>query len=461
MKDKKFLWLGMMLLGGVLLAIFFVGNSFAAGGNGPGDAIIPTGETVTAPPQSQTWYKFDESGSNKIITAALNANGQSGIRFSVYTPEAIELWMRGEKLQAIGVSSPSPIHDQEWEGRFRAAGTYYLVVENSTDQPLAYQLTVSGEGVTTIIHTVPTATPLPNPFATRTPIGTLNSAGKIVFQESSGGSIYTVNADGTNLQRITFGLDPAFSPDGSKIAFTRQGPIPGLYVMNADGSGERNLFGGTEVRSPTWASENKIVYASVTRVIKGTPVCFLGRCFGGDDVTRWGLFEYDLSDNSIHNVNTPGTGGTAPSANRVLNNIAFMSPELGLMLTTLEDDAVAQILNKDLTINVPVMSADGSRLTYMVKQPPSWQVVVAVWDGTHPTLLTRNDPLSFTTFDNVSPTFSPDGNEVLFLSNRNGAWEFFAVNADGSNERQVLKNITDVIAIQYNYSAERTASWTK
>jgi len=138
-----------------------------------------------------------------------------------------------------------------------------------------------------------------------------------------------------------------------------------------------------------------------------------------------------------------------------------MNPEKGLMLTTLAEDAEPQLINNDLTINVPTMSGDGSRLTYMVKQPPSWQVVVSVWDGTNPTLVTKNDPLSFEHPNNVAPTFSPDGNEILFLSNRNGKWEFFAVNADGTNERQVLKEITDKIPLQYNYSGERVASWVK
>ncbi len=461
MKQKKFVGFGIVL--SVLLVTGFVlaGNSAAAGGTGVGDALIPTGASMTAMPESKTWYKFDESGSNKTITIALDANGQGGIQFSVYTPEAITKWFNGEKLQALGVSSSTPVHDRVWEGRFRAAGTYYIVVENKSQNSIEYRLNVTGEGVTTTVFIAPTATPLPNPFETRVPVGKLNGSGKIVFQESSGGNIFTMHADGSNLQRVTFGLDPAFSSDGSKIAFVRQGPVPGLYVINADGSGERNLFGGTQVRSPSWASENKIVYSSMTRVIEGKPICFFGRCFQVDDVTRWGLFEYDLNDDSIHTVNTPTTGGTVPSVNRVLGEIAFMSPELGLMLTTLDDDAVARVIDNDLSINVPSMSADGARLTYMVKQPPSWQIVVAVWDGTHPTLLTRNDPLSFTHFDNVSPTFSPDGQEILFLSNRNGKWEFFAINADGTNERQVLKNITDNISIQYNYSAERVAAWVK
>lgn len=445
----------------LLIGSGLAGLGWAAGESGPGDALIPTGAAMTAQPGSQTWYKFDESGSGRPVTVWVEANGQSGILFRVYTPEAIARWVAGEELQAIGVSSRDPVHDQVWTGRFKTPGTYYIVVENTSAQPITYTLRITGEGVTTTTFRQPTATPFPNPFKTPVPIARLKR-GKIVFQESSGGNIYTVNADGTNLRRVTFGLDPAFSPDGTKIAFARQGPIPGLYVADADGSNERLLYGANEVRSPSWSSDStRIVFSAVTQVRPTQPICFLNRCFGGDDVVTWKLKAYDLKEDKVIDLNVPPTGGTVPSVNWKTGAIAFMNRELGLMLTSFDKDDVPRVIDNDLTINTPSFSPDGSRLTYMVRQPPVWQIVVAVWDGTHPTLLTTQDPLDFVHPDNVAPTFSPDGNEILFLSNRNGKWEFFVIQVDGRNERQVLKNVTDRLNIQYNFSAERVASWVE
>ena len=48
-----------------------------------------------------------------------------------------------------------------------------------------------------------------------------NGGGQLVFQSQSGSDIYIINADGTNLRRLTDGLDPQLSPDGSRVVFTR------------------------------------------------------------------------------------------------------------------------------------------------------------------------------------------------------------------------------------------------
>ena len=56
-----------------------------------------------------------------------------------------------------------------------------------------------------------------------------------------------MNADGTGQRRLARDAHgPVWSPDGQKIAYTSwKGPPsgkPDLYVMNADGSGQRSLL---------------------------------------------------------------------------------------------------------------------------------------------------------------------------------------------------------------------------
>ena len=59
--------------------------------------------------------------------------------------------------------------------------------------------------------------------------------------------IYTMDADGTNVRKLTNtpvgrSLSPTWSPDGGRIAFAseRDGNME-IYVMNVDGSDPRNL----------------------------------------------------------------------------------------------------------------------------------------------------------------------------------------------------------------------------
>jgi hypothetical protein len=76
--------------------------------------------------------------------------------------------------------------------------------------------------------------------------------------------IYVVNLDGTGLTRLTAdGRSPAFSPDGTKIAFVnvdKDGIRWAVYIMNADGSDKRRL------------SPAKEVMAKITNLGDGGPV---------------------------------------------------------------------------------------------------------------------------------------------------------------------------------------------
>lgn len=101
---------------------------------------------------------------------------------------------------------------------------------------------------------------------------------KIAFMGSEGDfEIYVVNADGTNLQRLTYergrdgGLTQgAWSPDGSKITFMseREGKPRQVYVMNADGTNQTRLTTGV---SPVFVTNHDGTYRAsnpLLRVVK-------------------------------------------------------------------------------------------------------------------------------------------------------------------------------------------------
>src|SRR2546426_2635613 len=96
--------------------------------------------------------------------------------------------------------------------------------------------------------------------------------GQIAFSSDRNGflDIYVMNADGSNQRQLTFGAvnpadgfsrtyseKPLWSPDGSKIAFKSDLDYHGLnlYLMNADGTRIRKITNSGSVCSATWAPD--------------------------------------------------------------------------------------------------------------------------------------------------------------------------------------------------------------
>jgi TolB protein len=93
---------------------------------------------------------------------------------------------------------------------------------------------------------------------------------QITFASDRGGTqqIYVMNADGSNIHRISFGAGgkgrygtPVWSPRGDLIAFTRYADGQEFYVgvMAPDGGGERQLAKGFLVEGPTWAPNGRVL----------------------------------------------------------------------------------------------------------------------------------------------------------------------------------------------------------
>ena len=63
-------------------------------------------------------------------------------------------------------------------------------------------------------------------------------------------------------------------------------------------------------------------------------------------------------------------------------------------------------------------------------------------------------------YNNAAPTWSPDGSQIAFLTDRTGQWEIWVMNRDGSNQRLLVPpEVLAGISLQYNGMDERVLSW--
>jgi dipeptidyl aminopeptidase/acylaminoacyl peptidase len=332
---------------------------------------------------------------------------------------------------------------------------------------------------------------------TVTPVTLPPPVGIMVFQTASSGAIYAINQDGTNLHYLTTGMDPALSPDGQWVAFTRwetsqDGALGNVWVINVDGTGERviheNLF---NPRTPVWSSDGSQLVISFQQGGRIEPKtnCTGDRaprnaidvevdvddegnrevCYTLPPDPYWGLRLIDVATGA--NVDLPkDTYSLSPSWDPLNSQHLIFNGNYGLMNLDLVENKISPFAAYEYNDHSPVYSPDGSRIAVSYWQSDHWEVHVLNADGSGRTRLTETSYMTWVqqelngqlahSYNNAAPVWSPDGTQLAFLTDRTGQWEIWVMNADGTNQRPMFPAGTlDGIPLHYNGTDDQPLAW--
>lgn len=165
-----------------------------------------------------------------------------------------------------------------WSPRWSPDRRKVLFTQYARGAGHIFTMNADGTGVVDLSSVSVPVPPVRNRvFCDRLPVWSPDGS-KVAFVSDRDGNweIYSMNADGTGVRRLTDspGADsaPCWSPDGRKMAFeTDRGLDTGIYVMNADGSEQKPIIrrAGDDIE-PAWSPDGgRLVATSLTSYQRG------------------------------------------------------------------------------------------------------------------------------------------------------------------------------------------------
>jgi Tol biopolymer transport system component len=294
--------------------------------------------------------------------------------------------------------------------------------------------------------------------------------------------IYVMQADGSNARRLTHapGWDgsPAWSLDGKWIYFySQRGAAPGIYRMKADGSEQTQNISGPAL-SPAVSPDGRLAYAAQQNgrwIILSAAADGTDKRYESDWQHEYWAPAIDPKTGRIISYGT-GVAGKAPMLQSpvpgpflVDNQMRVRLPGRVLELWAVRgtfptpDPAGKRLAYAEHFERIVTAEPDGSGQRVVLEHPrdsvwrPHWShdgqwivcaigatfgkpsAKVDIWkfrpDGSEAVNLTGGSA-----GNNGFPYFSPDGEQIVFRSGRDGNHEIYLMNSDGTNVRRLTDN---------------------
>jgi TolB protein len=289
-------------------------------------------------------------------------------------------------------------------------------------------------------------------------------AGRFGFLD---GSLYAMNADGTNRIRLGCSAEdatmetgfPAWSPDGQKIAYL-SGPEDKICVINADGTPEARLitlFSGTsehptQLRNPVWSPDGKRIAFERGTLPADTSTVSADSSEPASASTEGltGIYLINVDGTSLRKLtsfagdsSSQGTEGGGPVWSPDGKKIAFY--DYGAInngaINVINADGSGRMELCSLSNYPPQLawSPDGQRIAF-IGSASELSVINA--DGSGRRSLTNTE------LHEGFPTWSPDGEKIAFTSYRYGDEQtaLYVINADGSDRTRLATDVGGTVS---------------
>ncbi len=236
-----------------------------------------------------------------------------------------------------------------------------------------------------------------------------------------------------------------FADDILKFLTGVKGPFTTRVFFVGERDGSKNIFvmdfGGHRVKRVT---DNDSINIFPYPSPRGNKLAYISFKDGGPEA-----FIKNLKTGETIKLNLPGPAdyiAWSPTGKKLA--LALTPDHINTEIYTINVNGggVKQLTFTDGINTSPTFSPNGNRIAFVSNRGGSPQIYVMKTDGRDKRRLTFNEG-----FYNTSPAWSPDGKKIAFSSFINGALEICIMNADGSDERQV----TDT-----PYSSQHPA-WTR